>query len=390
MAQDTYTETSSRGWFSRLGGAFKGILVGLVLMGLATWLLFSNEGRAVRTAKTLEEGGGAVVAVSADRVDPSHEGGLVHISGQAVTGEILTDPEFLVTADAVHLERRVEMYQWQQSQSSETKKKVGGGTETETTYSYSKGWSDRLIDSQSFKDPQGHENPAEMPYSSKQFSAETVDVGAFRLSSGLIAKMSRSEPLSVTTRDLLPADLRYRVELLENGFYFGFDPSSPRVGDVRISFQYVPPAVVSLVGQQVGSMIGPYAAQAGGTIELLSYGTVPPEQMFEAAEKSNTLMTWLIRLGGLLLMFLGLRMVFRPLSVMADVVPVLGNVVAAGTGFVSFLIAAFLSAAIIAVAWIFYRPLIGITLVALAVVLVAVVIVVLRKAGSRRVATPAT
>jgi hypothetical protein len=389
MAQDTYTEVSSRGWFGRLGGAFKGIIFGLVLMGLATWLLFSNEGRAVRTAKTLKEGGGAVVAVSADRIDPSFEGRLVHISGQALTGEILTDPEFLVTADAIHLERRVEMYQWQQSQSSETKKKVGGGTETETTYSYSKGWSDRLIDSQSFKVPEGHENPGEMPYSSKRFSAETVEVGAFRLSSGLIAKMSRFEPLSVTSRDLLPPDLRYRVELQENGFYLGFDPSSPRVGDVRVSFYQVPPAEVSVVGQQSGSTIGPYAAQAGGTIELLSYGTVPPEQMFEAAERSNTLMTWLIRLGGLFLMFLGLRMIFRPLSVMADVVPALGNLVEAGTGFVSFLIAAFLSAAIIAVAWIFYRPLIGITLVAFAVALVVAVVVVLRKAGRRRAATPA-
>ena len=42
------TEVSVESWGSRLGGAFKGILVGIILFILAFPLLFWNEGRAER------------------------------------------------------------------------------------------------------------------------------------------------------------------------------------------------------------------------------------------------------------------------------------------------------------------------------------------------------
>ena len=47
---DSYSESSSQSWFERLGNAFKGILVGLVMIVVAFVVLFWNEGRAVRTA----------------------------------------------------------------------------------------------------------------------------------------------------------------------------------------------------------------------------------------------------------------------------------------------------------------------------------------------------
>jgi hypothetical protein len=389
MTPESHTEVTRRGWFGRLGGAFKGILVGLVLMGVATWLLFSNEGRAVRRARTLKEGGGAVVAVSAERADPTFEGRLVHISGQTVTDAILTDPEFMVTADSIHLERTVEMYQWKENEDRETKKKLGGGTETTTTYSYSKAWSERAVPSRGFRVPEGHQNPDSLPYSTRRVSAGEVDVGAFRLSSGLVGRINRFEPLTVRTLDLLPTSLRWKAKLHGGGFYIGENPSTPQIGDIRVIFRYVAPTVVSAIGRQMGSGLGPYVTSNGGTIELLAYGTVTPDLMFQAAEKSNSIMTWLLRLGGLLLMVFGFRLVFRPLSVMADVLPFLGNIVEAGTGFVSFLLAAFLSASIVAVAWVFYRPLVGLMMIAVAIALAVAVVAVLRKAGRRRVVTDA-
>ena len=45
------------------------IVVGLLFAALSVGLLFWNEGRAVRRAKTLEEGQGAVVSVGADKVE---------------------------------------------------------------------------------------------------------------------------------------------------------------------------------------------------------------------------------------------------------------------------------------------------------------------------------
>jgi hypothetical protein len=56
----------------------------------------------------------------------------------------------------------------------------------------------------------------------------------------------------------------------------------------------------------------------------------------------------------------------KPLSVFADVIPLLGSVVGAGAGVIAFLLAAAGSLITISIAWIFYRPLLGIGLLALA------------------------
>jgi len=60
-------------------------------------------------------------------------------------------------------------------------------------------------------------------------------------------------------------------------------------------------------------------------------------------------------------------MLFKPLSVLADVVPLFGTIVGAGTGIIAFLITIVISFFVISVAWIFYRPLIGIPLILVAV-----------------------
>ena len=67
------------------------------------------------------------------------------------------------------------------------------------------------------------------------------------------------------------------------------------------------------------------------------------------------------------MMFMGLAMFFRPLSVLGDVIPFVGSLIGMGTTIVAFLLAAALSLVTIAVAWIYYRPLLGIGLLVLAV-----------------------
>jgi hypothetical protein len=104
--------------------------------------------------------------------------------------------------------------------------------------------------------------------------------------------------------------------------------------------------------------------------------------MIREAQQSNRILTWLLRLGGFLLMFIGFTLVFKPLSVTADVLPILGSIVGAGTGLVAFLLAAALSLVTIAVAWFVYRPVLGVILIAVAVGLTAVIIVKLKSAGT--------
>src|SRR6266852_9797155 len=161
---DSFSVVSSESWFSRIVGSIKSVLFGLFLFIAAFPLMYWNEGRAVRTAKSLTEGLGAVVPIGADSVDGSKEGKLVHVSGAVKTTAQLADDAFPVRADGVKLLRTVEMYQWKEHESKESRKKLGGGTETVTTYDYKKDWATGRIDSSSFKKPEGHENPEAPAY----------------------------------------------------------------------------------------------------------------------------------------------------------------------------------------------------------------------------------
>ena len=248
------------------------------------------------------------------------------------------------------------MYQWQEESRSEEKKKLGGGTETTTTYTYSKVWSKDLISSGGFKVPEGHQNPGQMPYPSQEQVASPVTVGAFTLSGSLVGQMNNYTPLTLGPDYTLPPSMVMKGTVSGGTIYLGGDPEAPRIGNTRVSFQEVRPMDISLVARQVNATFEPYQAQAGGTIELLESGTHSAEAMFQQAQKSNTILTWALRGGGLFLMFIGLQLILGPLSVLADVVPLFGSIVGAGTGLIAGLLAAVLSFCTIAVAWIVYRP----------------------------------
>lgn len=365
MARQTYTEVTRQSWGSRLSGSFKGIIFGVILFFIGLWVLFANEGRAVRRAKTLKEGGGAVVSVAADRVDPTNEGRLVHLTGMASTDETLADPTFGVEVNAIHLKRAVQMFQWQEHSESTTEKKVGGSTETTTTYSYDTAWSDRLIDSSGFKIPEGHQNPGNFPYDARSVSASRVSFGAFELSPSLIDRIDRWQSVPIQSLDRLPGNLRWQARLYDDGLYIGRDPGQPAIGDVRVSFAMVPAMTVSIVAQQIGNSFSPFRTSNGGTIELLHQGAASADVMFQAAETSNKVTTWILRLVGFVLILWGISSVLRPLSVLADVLPPVGNLVETGTGIVALMMAMTISVGTIAVAWIFYRPLLGVSLLVL-------------------------
>lgn len=362
---DTVRVTTRKSLPSRIGGALVGLVVGLVLFLAAFPLLWWNEGRAVHRARSLAEGERSVVDVAADAVAPANEGKLVHLTGLATTTQELTDDDFGVSETALRLVRIAETYQWREESKSEKRKKLGGSEETVTTYHYTKAWSSRHVDSSSFHEPAGHENPASLAWESRTLTASPVTCGAFTLSADIVSKIGRGErrPIDEADAQSLRAS-GFRV--WQGMFYKGGDPENPAVGDVRVRFEVVRPQVISLVAQQRGSSFTPYRAKAGSSILLVEEGEVAAGEMFAAARKANTITTWLVRLGGFLAMFLGIALVLRPISVLGSIVPLVGSLLGAGIGLLSFAGAAVLSLVTIAFAWLAYRPLVGAMLIALA------------------------
>lgn len=367
-SQDSYTEVTTQSWFSRLGNAIKGIVLGGLLLFLGFPLLFWNEGRAVATYKALQEGAGIVVSVPADKSDPQNEGKLIHLTGMATTKENLTDPDFGVSAQAIKLERRTQMYQWKENQKSETVKNLGGSTTTKTTYSYEKGWSGSLIKSGDFKKP-GHNNPAHMSYPSKQFTARQVTMGVYQLSPGLINQIGGAEPLSFDGMPPLPENLWGKAQWEGNTLSIGRNSQSPEVGDVRVEFQVVKPEMVSIIAQKYQNNLVPYRTSSGSSLEMLEAGVKSPEAMFQQAHEENKTLTWILRFLGALVFFIGISLILKPLSVAFDVLPFLGNVAEAGLGLVALVLALGLTLITVAVAWFYYRPLLAVALILGAVAL---------------------
>jgi hypothetical protein len=152
---------------------------------------------------------------------------------------------------------------------------------------------------------------------------------------------------------------------IENGLQVG-TPSSPKVGDLRITFTQVPPQAVSIVARQVKDTFEPYPTKEDRPIDLVTMGISSADSMFAAARTQASILTWILRAVGLLAMFFGLMLVLRPIATLGDVVPFFGSMLRFGAGLISGTIALCLSLVTIAIAWIAYRPLVGIGLLALA------------------------
>lgn len=359
---DTFTAVTHTSWFSRIGASIKGLLFGILFLVVGVGLLFWNEGRAVKTHRALVESQGLVVSINAQEAAPQMNGKLVHLIGEATGNQTLSDNLLPVSAQALKLQRQVETYQWKETSHSEEKKSMGGDTETVTTYTYEKVWSSKHIDSSGFRKTNGHENPEQWRYKSEIWTADKINIGQYQLSKIHIDSIHNFQDLPLQNTAGLPKGTMQNSD----GYYYGKDERTPKIGDQQISFSYIPEQTYSVVGSLKDKTLAEHIASNDHTIALLQPGTHTADAMFEKAKSDNVTLTWVIRLVGSLLLIIAFNMIFKPLSVLADIAPLFGNIVAIGTGIVSFLLGAILSLLTISIAWIFYRPLVGIAILAFA------------------------
>jgi hypothetical protein len=94
------------------------------------------------------------------------------------------------------------------------------------------------------------------------------------------------------------------------------------------------------------------------------------DEIFEAENSNNKLMTWILRIVGTLLVIAGLKGIFGIIETLLKVVPFLSNIVGWGVGFVCTIVGIVWSLIVIAIAWVFYRPVLGIALLVIAGLLI--------------------
>ncbi|WP_298780907.1 TMEM43 family protein [uncultured Fretibacterium sp.] len=396
-----YTETKNTSWGERLGGAFKGVATGLVLILLGSWLLWWNEGRTYKTAGAIGE---AMVqtqdVADISTVDPALEGKVVHAMGRADTTDVLTDPAFGVSTTAIALSREVEYYQWTEHEKSETRKKLGGGEETVTTYTYSREWVASPIDSSAFHDPMYSTaqplsrndmgpNDTLADFEDEELYAQNVSFGAYKLPPFLVHRIGGAVPMALSPESVdlqaiavaihvsdlyarryleAPVSADALVHVAGSTIYIGQNPGTPKIGDVRVTFRRTPPTDVSIIAKVMYDTFEEYVASNGYTFSRLAMGKASMEKMFEDAKSENSTMAWILRIVGIVVVIAGLRTVLSPLAVLVGVLPILESLVGAGIGLVSLLLGLAWSFVVIAVAWVRFRPLLSGSLLAAAVV----------------------
>lgn len=119
---------------------------------------------------------------------------------------------------------------------------------------------------------------------------------------------------------------------------------------------------------------------------MVDTGDVPADRMFAEAVSANTLITWLLRAGGLILLTIGFALLLGPIGVIFDVIPFLGSLARLGTGIIAFVLAILVGTTTIAVAWFWYRPVLAAAILAAGVIAAAAVYMLGR---SRKSAVPA-
>ncbi|RVD74111.1 MAG: hypothetical protein E5V62_07070 [Mesorhizobium sp.] len=386
---DSFQEVTSVSWFGRIKRAVGGVVFGLILIVLMVIGLFWNEGRAVQTARSLAEGAGTVVSVGVDKIDAGNDGRLVHVTGPVTADSGLADPDFGIQAEGLRLSRSVEMYQWKEDSKSETTKKLGGGEETVTTYSYSKVWDDSQINSSDFKKPDGHQNPP-MAIHSRSFQIAEGKLGAFTLDRPVLDRIGGDKEFSLSSSQSAAIEAAYTgakpINIVDGRIYLGADTTSPALGDYRIGYELAPLGTVSIVARQAGDRFESYQTAAGDALLMVDTGDVPADRMFAEAVSANTLITWLLRAGGLILLTIGFALLLGPIGVIFDVIPFLGSLARLGTGIIAFVLAILVGTTTIAVAWFWYRPVLAAAILAAGVIAAAAVYMLGR---SRKPAVPA-
>ena len=570
-------EAVTTSWFSRLGSAFRGVVIGFVMVLGAIILLWWNEGRSVRRYKEISFAKDNVQEANLDAVNASLEGKLVHFAGAAKTTESLSDDDFGVQVkDSFSMRRVVEMYQWKEIEHRETgktKKNVGGSTTKEpdkVTYTYEKGWSSSVQNSDTFKqkvDPQTNEerkNPTVIPFQGISKSVSNVTVGAYTLPAGQASSLGSSQKLdvdfeavknnlpksaivadgaiyfnvygeeaynkamganaAVATPVTAPAEVApahhqpapeaaaqtavqnvvadtqaaaqtavqnavadtqaaaqtavqnavadtqaaaqtavqnvvadtqaaaqtavqnvvadtqaaaqtavqnavadtqaaaqtavqnavantqpvaqtaventvantqaaAQTPVVEAGAVnvvaYQANPSNPKIGDIRIKYENSPVCDVTVIAKQVGNAVERYKIDEDLSYMDIRNGNLAAKDVFASNEQSESMMVWLLRIVGFGLMAAGFNAIFKPLSVLADVLPFLGNIAEAGCGIISKLLAFGLSLLVIAVAWLFYRPLLAIGLFILMGAAIFGIITLMSKAKAAKAAAPA-
>ena len=216
------------------------------------------------------------------------------------------------------------MFAWEERTESDSDSSI-------KRYRYSTDWSSNPENSNNFNISNGHFNPA-MRYDQATFTVQQATIGNFSTDTSQLLFMQQ-EALQLTSKIVLEGMLVGEYIFIGSGTL-----SSPEVGDLRIKYTaFANDQNATLFGEQHETQLRPFS----GPKESVLYRAYPGDRDSAIAAMRAEFLTllWGVRIGGLVMMWLGLSAIVTPLTNLLEGVPLLGNLGRTAISIVAFLIA---------------------------------------------------
>ncbi len=227
-------------WSKAAASGWKIVGATLILAGVALAAVGAND--VLQYETSLAAHGGVVVDLgTAAQPAADQHGRMLRVVGKPVVVDPPRDAPFNLKSDTPLLTRHVEMFQWREVNIS-------------NRLHYELDWVDHLVDSNRFKQPHGHANPAALPLQGREFAAGRIRIGGFSLGPTLQRALPGLVKVPPDTR-ALAANLA--VSFGQHGDYLqtSVRPTSPQLGDLRVSWTAVPLQQITLVARADGDVL---------------------------------------------------------------------------------------------------------------------------------------
>lgn len=323
MAVQTVETESALERFTKSIGAAIG---GVVLFFLSFIVLIMTEG-ATDWSKIAKD----AVEVGADEAG-QHDGKFIAATGELTTSEMLGDPGYLQPGAYLSLNRFAEVYAWKEVK--KTKKK---GDKKITTYTMEQEWTSNPDSSSDWQ-----------PENKRLYSASSlpIDKASYQVTGGAVGQWTFSADSNVDLPNPSNIDIDSSMldpnltnaQISDGEIYLnGADPSSPLTGDVRISYTAAPiTGQYTFMGTAAGNTINAFESPEGPFHRIFE-GT--KAQAIETLSGEHTMVLWLGRIGGFLMMWIGMNLAIGPLHFLTSFIPMLETAGRAVAGAITFVIA---------------------------------------------------
>jgi hypothetical protein len=258
----------------------------LLLNVLGATLVFAGVALAAVTARAVLQfdtvsalHGGQVIDLGQDAVAGTVPyGHMVRVVGIPRVVEPARDPEFNFSVATPTLSRHVEMFQWHEVQ-------LGANVQ------YELDWADHWIDDRDFRDPQGHANPHGLPLSDERFESPAVQIGNLRLSPVLRRVLPGAATVAPDVASL-PPNLAASFTRQGNYLQTSQRVNDPQLGDVRVSWDQVPPRLMTIVARLEGDQLVPAEGTADGQGYQVAIGNVRLHELFPDLPSAPEAVNW--------------------------------------------------------------------------------------------------